>query len=146
MPRILGVDYGERRVGCAVSDEDAVVALPVRTLEVRGDEAAADFVLALCREKEATRIVVGLPVNMDGNLGPMAVRTQAFVDRLRSRTTLPVETWDERLTTQAAERVLLSADMSRARRKNVRDRIAAQFILQGYLDARAFRDAQSSGT
>lgn len=137
MRRILGIDYGERRMGLALSDPLGMLASSLETVTVNGDTDAARKVAEVCRARDVGRVIVGLPLNMDGTSGPMAQRVQAFVERLRTLLTLPVEACDERLTTRMAERVLLDADVSRARRKEVRDKMAAQLILQSYLDLHA---------
>jgi putative Holliday junction resolvase len=93
-------------------------------------------VAEVCAETEAERVVVGLPLNMDGSPGPMAEKVRAFVTGLEAEIAVPVDAWDERLSTRMVERVLLQADVSRAKRKKARDKLAAQVILQGYLDAR----------
>jgi putative Holliday junction resolvase len=136
MNRVLGVDYGEKRIGLAVSDPLGMLATPLRTAEVSGTAQALDAVTEACREKEAECVVVGLPLNMDGTAGPMAEKVEAFVAVLRERLSVPVETWDERLSTAQVERSLLDADLSRRKRKGVRDKLAAQVILQGFLDSR----------
>jgi putative Holliday junction resolvase len=136
MARILGIDYGTERLGFAVSDPTGLLATPVRVVPVRGDRHAADTVVDVVAETESEAVVVGLPVNMDGTHGKMAKAATAFADRLSERLGIPVAVWDERLTTRMAERVLLDADLSRAKRKKVRDKLAARIMLQGYLDAR----------
>jgi putative Holliday junction resolvase len=133
--RGLGIDYGTRRLGLAVSDEDEIVAnaLPMlrRTRSLNRDLMA---LRSLIRDREIEWIVVGLPLNMDGSRGDMARSAEAFAEELRKRIRLPVTCYDERNTTQEAERVLLEADLSRKRRKGLRDSMAAMFILQAYLD------------
>jgi len=135
--RVVGIDYGERRLGIAVSDPGGTIAMPFRVLDVRGDDDAVAQVRELCGDLSAERIVVGLPLNMDGSRGPMAERVERFIEQLSGEFDIPVETTDERLSTRLVERVLLDADMSRKRRKGVRDKLAAQVILQGYLDREA---------
>jgi len=137
--RILGIDHGERRIGLAVSDPDGIVATALRTVAVKSPADALLAVKTACRETEAVLIVVGLPVNMNGTKGPMAEKVQAFAKSASEATGLPVEVSDERLSTALIERSLLEADMSRAKRKGVRDKLAAQIILQGYLDLRNVR-------
>jgi putative Holliday junction resolvase len=132
--RILGIDYGEKRLGVAVSDPDGTLALSLRVIDVASDDDAVDRIGDVCKETDADRVVVGYPIGMDGTPGAMARRVDAFVGKLSSALAVPVETWDERLTSQAAERTLLEADLSRGRRKRVRDKLAAQAMLQGYLD------------
>lgn len=137
MARILGIDYGVRRVGVAASDLTGTIAMPRVVLTVRDPEDALRQVLAACREAGAERVVVGLPLNMDGSRGEAVERVEQFVARLRAALPVPVDTWDERLSTSSAERSLLEADLSRRRRREVVDKIAAQVILQSFLDSRA---------
>ena len=135
--RILGVDYGEKRIGFAVSDPAGMLAMPLAVCEVASDAEAVAAVQSHCTSTDAELVVVGLPLNMDGTRGPMALKTQAFAAELGKALAVPVATSDERLTTALVERTLLEADLSRAKRKRVRDKLAAQAILQNYLDARA---------
>ncbi|MBL7115608.1 MAG: Holliday junction resolvase RuvX [Kiritimatiellae bacterium] len=136
MGRWLGVDYGEKRVGLAVSDESGILATPLRIADVLSVKQAARAVREACAEVEAVGIVVGMPLNMNGTIGFKAEEVNTFCERLRRSVNVPVETWDERLSTSMVERVLLEADMSRGKRRKVRDKLAAQVILQGWLDAR----------
>jgi len=136
MGRILGVDYGRRRVGLALSDPTGLLAAGLTTLEVQTPGEALKRVVTARVENGAAEIVVGLPLNMDGTRGPMGDEAAEFARRLGEIAGVPVRLWDERMTTGMAERVLLDADMSRQRRKAVRDKLAAQLILQGYLDSR----------
>jgi len=133
--RILALDYGERRLGFAVSDSESTIAFPLRVVDVKSRDHAREEVRRLCIETEAERLLVGLPLNMDGTKGPMAQKVEAFIESVREFLDIPVETWDERLSTNIAERVLLEGDLSRRKRKKLRDKLAAQVILQGYLDA-----------
>ena len=135
MGRILGVDYGRRRVGLALSDPTGLLASGLTTLEVQTVGEALKRVVAALQETRAESIVVGLPLNMDGTRGPMGDEAAEFARRLGEMSGVPVRLYDERLTSGMAERVLLDADMSRQRRKAVRDKLAAQLILQGYLDS-----------
>ena len=135
MGRILGVDYGRRRVGIALSDETAMLAMPLLTVEVTDVAGAIEAVKQIAAERRVSRIVVGLPLNMDGSRGPMAAEVDDFVKRLAEAAALPVDTYDERLSSGLVERVLVDADLSRARRKTVRDKLAAQVILQSYIDS-----------
>lgn len=136
MGRILGVDYGRRRVGLALSDPTGMLASSLKTLTVTGPKPALAGITAAAREAGAVEIVIGLPINMDGSHGEMAKEVAEFARRLEALAGLPVKLWDERLTSGMAERVLLDADLSRERRKAVLDKLAAQLILQGYLDSR----------
>lgn len=135
MSRILGVDYGERRTGIAISDESRRIAFPRETLDCPRVEQAAAAVVRLAATEQVSEIVIGYPLNMDGSRGPRALRTDEFIAELAKRTTLPLRKWDERLSTKIAESVLIEAGTSREKRRQVVDKLAAQVILQGYLDA-----------
>src|SRR5688572_15329149 len=134
MKRILGLDVGDNRIGVAVSDELGWTAQGLTVRQRVSLAADLAFLRELCASYEVAAIVVGLPKNMNGSLGPQAEKTLAFIDRVRQACGVPVTAWDERLTSQAAERALLETDTSWRRRKAVRDRVAAQFILQSYLE------------
>ena len=135
MGKVLGVDFGDRRTGVAVSDDSRTIAFPRETLECPRVEQAAAAVARLAAAEGAAEIVVGLPVNMDGSRGPRAARTEEFLAELARRTAVPLRRWDERLSTKVAEAVLIEAGTSRAKRRGVVDKLAAQVILQNYLDA-----------
>ena len=137
--RLLGLDVGAKTIGLAVSDRGLAVASPLETLR-RGK--LADDVAALkrvCAERAVGGLVIGLPVNMDGSEGPRCQSVRQFAANLAERgLDLPVAFWDERLSTAAVERLLIAeADMTRARRRKVVDKMAAAYILQGALDALA---------
>lgn len=134
MRTILGLDYGTKRIGLAVSDPSAELALPVRSVEIDGEEQALQVVAEEVADRGADSVVIGLPLNMDGSKGPMAEKVEAFARRLSERTGVPVVPHDERLTTWSVEQTLIEADVSRRKRKGVRDKLAAQAILQSYLD------------
>jgi putative Holliday junction resolvase len=133
---ILGIDYGDRRLGLARSDSTGLIAGGLPTLE-RSDPAAevVEPLRRLCQEHGVERIVVGVPINMDGSRGPRAQVSLDFAAKLRVALGIEVMTWDERLTTVQAERAMLQADLSRAKRRERRDRVAAVLLLQNYLDA-----------
>ena len=136
MSRILSLDLGTRRIGVALSDPTGTVALPLQVVvhtDRRGDLAA---VAKLAAAHEVARIVVGWPRNMDGTRGPAARRAEAFAAALRRMVAVPVDLWDERLSTVAADRVLRDTRSRPTQRRGARDRIAAALILQGYLTAR----------
>ena len=135
MGRILGIDYGTRRVGIAISDPTAMLSTPLCVESVWSMEEAVAVVVRIARERAVEKIVVGMPINMDGTKGAIALETEKYVELLKTASGLPVDITDERLSTSLVERMLLSADVSRGRRKEVRDKLAAQVILQGYLDA-----------
>ena len=136
-PRILGVDYGKVRVGLAVSDPLGMFAIPLRTETVASQKQAVQAVLGAATEIQAVKIVVGLPLNMDGSHGEMAEWAERFAALLSEQLDIPVVMWDERLSSQLVERTLIAADMSREKRKAVRDKLAAQSILQSYMDSLA---------
>jgi len=131
--RILGLDVGEKRIGVALSDPLGIIASALTVVERTTDEAAVKQIVDLARENEVERIVVGMPRSLDGSLGKQAQAVQSFIDLLKEHK-LPVVTWDERLSTVAAERTMLEVGMKRDKRKKRRDSLAAAFILQGYLD------------
>jgi putative holliday junction resolvase len=134
--RILAVDLGSRRIGLALSDPTGTVATPFDTIPHRERGTDLATVAALARAHGAERIVIGWPRNMDGTVGPAATRAEAFARALRPIAGVPVDLWDERLSTAAAERTLREASVRRDRRRAVRDRVAAALILQSYLAAR----------
>ncbi len=135
MGRVLGVDHGERRIGLAISDPDGVLASPLETVDVRdGDPAAA--VARVCARKGAERVVVGLPLHLNAQEGTAAEKARAFAEALHIRTGLPVELWDERLTTVTAQKALIEGGVRRKRRKQLVDGLAARIMLQHYLDSR----------
>lgn len=130
--RILGVDFGQARIGIAVSDELGLLAHPVATIPASRD--AAKQIGDIVREKNVERVVVGLPRNMNGGLGEAAAGALAFAEKLRKSLPCEIVTWDERLTTVAANRVLRDSGQRTRDSKKIVDQVAAQMILQGYLD------------
>ena len=130
--RILGVDFGSVRIGIAVSDELGLLAHPVET--VPAGRGAAERIDEIAREKEVERVVVGLPRQMNGVMGTAANEVLQFVAKLRQRLSCEVVTWDERLTTSAANRALREGGQETKRSRKFVDQVAAQVILQGYLD------------
>jgi putative Holliday junction resolvase len=139
LTRILGIDYGEKRIGLAISDPLLITAQGMPTLVRKGGESDLQAIRNIVEERNVSGIVIGLPRRMDGTLGTQARRVEDFAARLAEITGLPVDTWDERLTTVAAERALLEGDVRRKKRRGLRDRLAAVLILQGWLDRRAQR-------
>jgi putative Holliday junction resolvase len=131
--RILGLDIGSRRIGVAISDELGITAQGLQTITRESTEQGIEEIRRITAEFGVTEIVVGLPLNMNGSKGEGADEVLRLVEILKEELNLPVKTWDERLTTMEAERLLISSDMSRKRRKHINDRIAAQLILQSYL-------------
>lgn len=134
MRPIIGLDPGEKTVGVAVSDALLSSAGAVETIRRTRFAADAARILAITEDRGATGIILGLPRNMDGSEGPRCQSVRAFARNLAKLTELPIGFWDERLSTVAAERALLEADLTRKRRKEVIDAVAAAYILQGALD------------
>lgn len=131
--RMLGLDVGDRRIGLAISDPDGRLAVPLRVIERRGDDAAA--VAELARAEEAGRIVIGLPVSLDGGLGAQAEAAQHFAETLRGRTTAEVVLYDERFSSVEADRHLRAAGLHGRAARDRRDAAAAAIVLQAYLDS-----------
>jgi putative Holliday junction resolvase len=133
--RFLGIDYGTKRIGLAVGDSEGTPALPLDEVASRGRPADdAVLILPYVREYEITALVIGLPLNMDGSEGRQAEITRTFGNALSRIAGCPVHYWDERLTTRAAAERLQSQGLSRAKRRSRRDRVAAQIILQEFLE------------
>jgi len=133
--RMLGVDYGDARIGLSVSDELETLASPLVTLKSESMRKNIDAVAKVAAEEKVLRIVIGLPLNMDGSEGARASKTRSFGRVLEKVSGLPVEYFDERLTSVEAEEIMESVGVKKNKRKNLVDRIAAQLILQSYLDA-----------
>lgn len=134
--RILGLDYGDRRIGVALSDAFGWTAQGLEMIERKKEGDDFKRIAELVKEYEVESIVVGLPKNMNGTVGPRGEICMEFAEELRQNLSLPVHLWDERLTTVAATRTLLEADVSRRKRKQVVDKMAAALLLQNYLDSR----------
>ncbi|MFX3624509.1 MAG: Holliday junction resolvase RuvX [Ectobacillus sp.] len=136
--RILGLDVGTKTVGVAISDEMGWTAQGVETIRINEERNEFGFarIAELVKQYNVGKIVVGLPKNMNGTIGPRGEACQQFAARLHEHLGLEVVLWDERLSTMAAERLLISADVSRKKRKQVIDKMAAVVILQGYLDSK----------
>ena len=133
--RLIGLDVGERRIGVAVSDEKRVVALPECVIERRGVEEDVRALSNIAREKGGGRFIVGLPLRLDGSRGVEADGVAQFARKLAERSGIPVEMSDERLSTKQAERHLIKGGVRRRRRREIVDKMAAQIILQSYIDA-----------
>jgi len=133
--RVLALDIGDRRIGVAVSDELGVTAQGVTTIHRRSMEKDLAAIADLVASWHAESAVVGLPLTLEGTEGPRAASVRDFMRRLSRVVAVPIRFWDERFSTATAERVLIEADLSRARRKEVVDKTAAVVILQSYLDA-----------
>jgi len=132
--RIMGLDVGSKTVGVAVSDLLGLTAQPVTVVRRRSLEADLQALKDIARQYEVAKVVVGLPRNMNGSYGTSAETVQAFAAQVGEALGLPVEFWDERLTTAMADQALIQADVSRRNRRQVVDKIAAVIILQGYMD------------
>jgi putative pre-16S rRNA nuclease len=135
--RIAALDVGEARIGIAVSDELGLTAQGVGVVQRRGGRHDLEALAERLAPYQPERLVVGLPLNMNGTEGPQAEKVRAFATRVAEHLGLPLEFSDERLTTVAAERTLLEADLSRRRRRDLVDQVAATLILQTYLDRRS---------
>jgi putative holliday junction resolvase len=133
--RLLGVDYGHVRIGLAVSDRERKIASPLATYNRGNKERDAEHFRQLIADEEIVEIILGLPVHQDGREGQKAAETRTFGKWLQETTGLPVIYWDERFTTVEAEQILLSAGLTNKRRRGRRDRVAAQILLQSYLEA-----------
>ncbi|MEQ8174568.1 MAG: Holliday junction resolvase RuvX [Syntrophomonadaceae bacterium] len=132
--RLMGLDVGDRRIGIALSDPLGFTAQGHSTLERKSNDQVLETIGLLCDEYEVGTIVVGLPLNMNGSIGPRAQLVEEWAEQLSARLGREIVFWDERLTTVSAQRTLLEADLSRKKRKGLVDKIAAVYILQGFLD------------
>jgi putative Holliday junction resolvase len=137
--RIMGLDYGDKTIGVAISDQFGWTAQGMEVIRRKTEALDMDRMKALMQEYDVSEIVVGLPKNMNASIGPRGEMCMAFAQTLRDNMQVPVHLWDERLTTVSAERTLLEADVSRKKRKLVIDKLAAVFILQNYLDSKTKR-------
>ncbi len=136
MNRSLGIDLGDARVGVAVSDDLGMLAHPMETIQVKTGRVM-QRILEIAKEKETRTIVVGMPRNMDGSFGPAAVKAREFIEALKLETTCRVLPWDERLTTVSAQRSLHEAGKNARDQKAMIDQVAAQILLQSWLDSQA---------
>jgi len=132
----MGMDFGTKRIGIAISDELMLTAQGIDSLERKVLKSDLEEILRIVRENNVAEIIVGLPLNMNGTYSAKTKETIEFIEELSKVIKVPVKTWDERLTSMQAERFLISAGVSRAQRKKVTDKLAAQIILQSYLDSK----------
>lgn len=132
--RILGIDYGDKKIGVAISDPFGWTAQGLETIKYNDVNTALKRIQQIIREYNVSKIVVGIPKNMNGTLGQRAQKTLQFIEDLRKIFNNEIIEWDERLSTVVAENILISADISRKKRKDIVDTMAASYILQGYLD------------
>lgn len=142
--RLLGLDVGSKTIGLALSDVSRSIATPLETLKRGKFSEDAPWLLALMKEHNIAALVIGLPINMDGSEGPRCQSVRQFAKNLLAMADINICFWDERLSTVAAERALLEADMSRKKRGEVIDKVAAAYILQGLLDSLAAARAGST--
>ncbi|MFA6173142.1 MAG: Holliday junction resolvase RuvX [Kiritimatiellales bacterium] len=133
MGRVLGIDHGDVRIGVALSDPTGFLASSLCVLD--NTNAGLNQIIALIAGHQIEKIVVGLPRNMDGSYGPATEKVRSFIGKLKTRTDVPVFEWDERMSTVSAHNALREAGLNGRRRKGVVDKVAAQIILQNYLDA-----------
>ncbi|MCM8710461.1 Holliday junction resolvase RuvX [Clostridium sp. SYSU_GA19001] len=133
--RILGLDVGDKTIGVAISDPLGLTAQGIKTISRKSKKTDLEELREICRQYEVDTIVVGLPKNMNGTVGTQGEKVIAFCEYIKENINIPLKMWDERLTTVAAHRVMLEADLSRSKRKKLVDKIAATYILQGYLDS-----------
>jgi len=136
MPRTLGLDFGTRRIGVALSDVLGIMACPYVVIERKSVEEDMNALGKIINEQDVNLIVMGEPLNMDGSSGVLTDNVKAFANKLNEKFNVEIKYIDERLTTLQANRILIEeADYSREKRKGVRDKVAAALILQGYLDS-----------
>ena len=135
MLRILGLDHGTKRIGVAISDELKMLAHPMEFILAESMPAFVERLRAILAEKPCELILVGMPRNMDGSFGPAAEKVREFIAKLQPQVTLPIKTWDERLTSTQANRMMIEGNVHRDQRKLKVDAMAAAVLLQSYLDA-----------
>lgn len=133
--RILGIDVGDRTIGMAISDPLGFTAQGIGTIRRKNEKYDIEELKKICDQYGVDTIICGLPKNMNGTVGPQSEKVLAFCEIIKEVIKLPIQMWDERLTTVAAHRAMLEADLSRAKRKKIVDKVAATYILQGYLDS-----------
>lgn len=131
---LLGLDVGSKTVGLAISDSGLVVASPLETIRRKTFDRDCERMEAIIAERKIGGLIIGLPINMNGSEGERCTATRKFADALLGRIDLPAAYWDERLSTAAVERAMIEADLSRAKRAKIVDKLAAAYILQGALD------------
>lgn len=135
--RIMGIDYGEKRIGIACSDALRITAQGIETYTRKTEPEDIDYLLGLADTMDVEKIIFGMPRNMNGTYGPAADKVKAFAGMLSRKTDIPVVYWDERLSTVSAHKTMLEANVSRKKRKQAVDKLAAVVFLQNYLDATA---------
>ena len=143
MGRYLGIDYGTKRIGLALSDEEGIIAFPLDVIENTGERKVIQEISRIVGEKAVSVIIVGMPLKLDGTRGPAAENVGRFIEAVKAALDLPVNVWDERLSTRIAERAMIEGGLSRQRRKQSLDQSTAQIILQSYLDAHGNNEEES---
>ena len=133
--RILGLDLGDRTIGVAVSDPLGFTAQGITTIRRKSLQYDIEELKKICKEYNIEKVLLGYPKNMNGTEGPRCEIVREFAEVIKEQLDLPIQFWDERLSTVAAHRAMLEADLSREKRKKIVDKIAAVYILQGYLDS-----------
>jgi putative Holliday junction resolvase len=144
MMRILGVDFGEKRIGLAVSDPLGMTAQGLPTLENKGKKNVLAAFQKLCAEQGVGELVIGLPRNMNGTMGPKANEIQVLVPELEKVLNIPIVMWDERLTSRQAGRLMIEEGMSRSKQRQNSDRLAATLILQSYLEFKRLNQGEKA--
>lgn len=132
--RFIGLDVGEKRIGVAISDTDGLMSVPVETFDRKTINEDLRYISVLIKKYNANGIVVGLPISLNGGCGPQMKAVQSFIQKLSKFVNINVETWDERLTTVSADKMMREAATRKSKRKEMRDALAASYILQGFLD------------
>ena len=134
--RILGIDYGTKRIGLAISDPSEIMAQPLATIDHKDDNGSIKIIADVIEEYSVGLVVVGLPISMSGEIGLQAQSVIEFINEFKRQNPVPVETWDERLSTSMAQKALLDAKTKKSKKKGIIDKVAAAIILQGYLDSK----------
>ncbi|MFC1453788.1 Holliday junction resolvase RuvX [Verrucomicrobiota bacterium] len=140
----LGIDYGAKRIGLAVSDETGQIAFPLRVLQNSGQRRVAEEINKIIAERKVDSLVLGLPISLNGSRGIAVENVERFAEVLKKHVSIPLDFWDERLSTKIAERAMIEGGLRRKRRRQCIDRATAQIILQSYLDAHARPEVQGS--
>lgn len=141
MKRILGIDHGDARIGLALSDELGMLAHPLETIHVAEQRDLAGYIATVITREKVETVVIGMPRNMNGTYGPAAEKVKQFAERLKAKAGCAVVFWDERLTSVAAQKSLHESGRNVKQGRAVIDQVAAQMILQGYLDAQSMQGA-----
>jgi putative Holliday junction resolvase len=136
--RLLGIDLGDKTVGMSLSDTTWSIASPYQTLKRQSDQQALSQLQTIIKESKVTAIVMGYPLNMNGSAGPQSQKVMKFAEKLLAVQDISLLLWDERLSTKAVTRTMISADISRQKQKQAVDKLAASFILQGVLDCLSY--------